>query len=81
LHLLDGNGKGVRVMRIRVYIYLIGELVVEAGLLAGWLPGPRLVDRAMPCQPTLKALCLVLVISDNVQVLIMCLRLYVAKDD
>jgi hypothetical protein len=29
----------------------------------------------------LKALCLVLVISDNAQVLIMCLRLYVAKDD
>jgi hypothetical protein len=28
-----------------------------------------------------KALCLVLVISDNAQVLIMCLRLYVAKDD
>jgi hypothetical protein len=27
------------------------------------------------------ALCLVLVISDNAQVLIMCLRLYVAKDD
>jgi hypothetical protein len=27
-----------------------------------------------------KALCLVLVISDNAQVLIMCLRLYVAKD-
>jgi hypothetical protein len=29
----------------------------------------------------LKALCLVLVISDNAQVLIMCLILYVAKDD
>jgi hypothetical protein len=29
----------------------------------------------------LKALCLVLVIRDNAQVLIMCLRLYVAKDD
>jgi hypothetical protein len=29
----------------------------------------------------LKALCLVLVISDNAQVLIMCLRLYVAKDN
>jgi hypothetical protein len=28
-----------------------------------------------------KALCLVLVISDNAQVLIICLRLYVAKDD
>jgi hypothetical protein len=28
-----------------------------------------------------KALCLVLVITDNAQVLIMCLRLYVAKDD
>jgi hypothetical protein len=28
-----------------------------------------------------KALCLALVISDNAQVLIMCLRLYVAKDD
>jgi hypothetical protein len=28
-----------------------------------------------------KALCLVLVISDNAQVLIMCLRLYVAKDN
>jgi hypothetical protein len=28
-----------------------------------------------------KGLCLVLVISDNAQVLIMCLRLYVAKDD
>jgi hypothetical protein len=28
-----------------------------------------------------KALCLMLVISDNAQVLIMCLRLFVAKDD
>jgi hypothetical protein len=28
-----------------------------------------------------KALCLVLVINDNAQVLIMCLRLYVAKYD
>jgi hypothetical protein len=28
-----------------------------------------------------KALCLVLVISDNAQVLIMCLRLYVSNDD
>jgi hypothetical protein len=30
---------------------------------------------------SMKALCLVLVISDNAQMLIMCLRLYVAKDD
>jgi hypothetical protein len=35
---------------------------------------------AEPGSP-LKALCLVLVISDNAQVLVMCLRLYVAKDD
>jgi hypothetical protein len=35
----------------------------------------------LPTRERLKALCLVLVISENAQVLIMCLRLYAAKND
>jgi hypothetical protein len=43
--------------------------------------GTRGRPRVTGHSAALKALCLVLVISDNAQVLIMCLRLYVAKDD
>jgi hypothetical protein len=46
-------------------------------LLGAWHGSRRSQHGLLGAQ--LKALCLVLVISDNAQVLIMCLRLYVAK--
>jgi hypothetical protein len=57
---------------------LVG-LVLLVGLLLGLTS--LLGSIAPSLTVLLKALCLVLVISDNAQVLIMCLRLYEAKDD